>query len=325
MGGSANVFLFTNAKDEHATFLEEKAADRGIQLFRCNTEEFPDEWSVELSGDWTTQIITKDNRVLPLRSCDGVFYRRAEPPAYPHVQNPELRQWCSAEASEAWRSVVLSSEARFLFHPWRSRLSSDKLWQLKAAEGVGLDIPATVVASRRQPVIKFMSEHKSVVYKPWKQMFIDVDGITRGIYTSRLDAALVNQPGALDLVPGIYQQEIEKSYELRATIVGPDIFCCQILSQESPRAKVDWRRYDFANTPHRPYQLSEVEKARLLALMSRLRLEFGCVDLIRDTAGRLVFLEVNTNGQWLWLEHLTGLPISDAVVQWLARPATAES
>ena len=29
--------------------------------------------------------------------------------------------------------------------------------------------------------------------------------------------------------------------------------------------------------------------------------------------GRYVFVEINPNGQYLWIEHQTGLPISEAI------------
>lgn len=33
-----------------------------------------------------------------------------------------------------------------------------------------------------------------------------------------------------------------------------------------------------------------------------------------DEDGRYIFLELNPNGQWAWIEELTGLPISDTLI-----------
>lgn len=33
-----------------------------------------------------------------------------------------------------------------------------------------------------------------------------------------------------------------------------------------------------------------------------------------------VFLEINSNGQWLWIEQLTGMPISKTIAETLANP-----
>ena len=44
-----------------------------------------------------------------------------------------------------------------------------------------------------------------------------------------------------------------------------------------------------------------------------LGLSYGAVDLVLTPEGRYVFLEINPNGQYLWVEDATGLPISDAL------------
>ena len=40
-------------------------------------------------------------------------------------------------------------------------------------------------------------------------------------------------------------------------------------------------------------------------------LTFGAIDLILTPDGEYVFLEVNINGQWAYLEDMLALPISD--------------
>lgn len=53
-------------------------------------------------------------------------------------------------------------------------------------------------------------------------------------------------------------------------------------------------------------------------LHRRLGLVFGAADLIRDDAGRWVFLETNQSGQWGWLEEEAGLEIAVALADVLA-------
>ncbi|MEV4245300.1 hypothetical protein AB0J63_18065 [Streptosporangium canum] len=42
-------------------------------------------------------------------------------------------------------------------------------------------------------------------------------------------------------------------------------------------------------------------------------LTYGAIDLILTPDGRYVFLEINPNGQFLWIEDATGLPIGAAI------------
>ncbi|MNZ28723.1 hypothetical protein D3C78_459550 [compost metagenome] len=48
--------------------------------------------------------------------------------------------------------------------------------------------------------------------------------------------------------------------------------------------------------------------------MRRLNLRYGAIDFVCDPQGNLWFLEINPNGQWAWIENLTGYPIAEAIV-----------
>jgi len=56
-------------------------------------------------------------------------------------------------------------------------------------------------------------------------------------------------------------------------------------------------------------------------VVEALGLCFGAIDLIVTPDDDHVFLEVNPNGQWLWIEELTGLPISHAIADLLMEGA----
>jgi glutathione synthase/RimK-type ligase-like ATP-grasp enzyme len=61
---------------------------------------------------------------------------------------------------------------------------------------------------------------------------------------------------------------------------------------------------------------------RCVQLVDRLGLCFGAIDLALTPDGRYVFFEVNPNGQYLWIELATGLPISDAICDLLTSGAS---
>jgi glutathione synthase/RimK-type ligase-like ATP-grasp enzyme len=52
--------------------------------------------------------------------------------------------------------------------------------------------------------------------------------------------------------------------------------------------------------------------------MRRLGLEYGAIDLRLTPDGEYVFFEVNPAGQFLFVEHACGLPISAALAARLA-------
>ena len=51
--------------------------------------------------------------------------------------------------------------------------------------------------------------------------------------------------------------------------------------------------------------------------MAHFGLDYGAADLIVTPDGRYVFLEVNPNGQYGWVENMTGMPIGSAIADQL--------
>ena len=313
--------MLTNADDAHASYLVDRAKVAGVDAFRFNTELYPSRWSIVArqshSGRMAVGLCTRDRKTIYIEPTDTIIYRRPAKPSFDSVSCKAMRAWCESEADESWKSTLLSARGKFLFHPWRDRHSSDKFVQINAAIEAGLTVPDTLITSRQGELFQFFQDNQgNVVYKPWREMFIEKDGILQCIYTTLIGRKDIENKEGIALVPSTYQKCIEKEYELRVSIIGKTLLCCQILSQMSERSKQDWRKYDLKSTPYLTYEMKQEEQSKIRKLMSLLRLNFGCVDLIRAKTGELVFLEVNTNGQWLWIEHLTGLPIADTIIQW---------
>jgi glutathione synthase/RimK-type ligase-like ATP-grasp enzyme len=51
--------------------------------------------------------------------------------------------------------------------------------------------------------------------------------------------------------------------------------------------------------------------------MDMMNLKFGFEDLIKTPSDEIYFLEVNTKGNWLWIEELTGMKISKEIANYL--------
>jgi hypothetical protein len=103
---------------------------------------------------------------------------------------------------------------------------------------------------------------------------------------------------------------------VRVTLVGSKCFAVRIDSQSHEQTRVDYRRAPDLNS-YEPITLSAEATDRLQQFLRRCDLEYGAFDLIATPAGELVFLELNPVGQWLWLQHRTGLDISGAIAELL--------
>lgn len=61
-------------------------------------------------------------------------------------------------------------------------------------------------------------------------------------------------------------------------------------------------------------------QAMLLSFMNSAKLSFAAIDLIVTPDNDYVFLEANPDGQYLWIEGITGAPISKAIARTLSEP-----
>lgn len=103
-------------------------------------------------------------------------------------------------------------------------------------------------------------------------------------------------------------------------MVGDKVFACEIHSQENQRTIDDWRHYNFddlKDVKHLVHKLPSEVQDKCIRMADHFGLNFATFDLVLTPDGKYVFLEMNPNGQWLWIEDLTGLPISEAITDLL--------
>ena len=60
------------------------------------------------------------------------------------------------------------------------------------------------------------------------------------------------------------------------------------------------------------------------SLVHRFGLQFAALDLLVTPDGRYVFVDLNSNGQWGWIENQTGLPLTETLVNLLERGQKGE-
>jgi glutathione synthase/RimK-type ligase-like ATP-grasp enzyme len=123
----------------------------------------------------------------------------------------------------------------------------------------------------------------------------------------------------------IFQAYVPKRFELRVTVIGNQVFAAEIHSQLTNHTRYDWRRYDLSRTPHLRHELPPEIQDKCVRLVEQLELSYGAIDMVLTPEGRYVFLEINPNGQYLWIEEQTGLPISAALCDLLMDPSKGES
>ena len=97
------------------------------------------------------------------------------------------------------------------------------------------------------------------------------------------------------------------------------MFATAIQSQDHPETSIDWRLGDLLDLPleHKSLQLPQEVAAACGALTRSFGLRYSAIDMVLAPNGDYVFLEMNPNGQWAWIEAKAGHPIRDAIIETL--------
>ncbi len=224
-----------------------------------------------------------------------------------------------------WNKTLLGFYASLRENYWlnyyrNSYRADNKFLQKEIANKLGFNIPATIISNNKKALLEFAKRHTNIVIKMLQQDFYKMpDGEFMGFYVNRItDEQLKKYSGAKEN-PIFLQKYIKKDFEVRYTVVGEEHFICKIESQKSAVANIDWRRYDLPNTPHSIISPPSSIKEKVILMMKELSLSYAALDFIVDQSGEWYFLEINPNGQYLWIEDLTGLEISLAIANLLIK------
>lgn len=322
-----HVLIVTNRFDSHADVMIQKFHDRRVPFVRFNTDDYPNDTSINYDatdGGLPRIEFRSYGRTVTSENIRSVWYRR--PLSYnpdTAISDSQSRKFAIDEDRAFVDGIWLALEdALWVSPPANIRTAQNKPWQLKVARDLGFEIPKTLITTDPERFLDFWKKcDRQVIYKPIGMNLIkDENGKMRFAYTNKLDKSFLERTDQINLVPCLFQEYVPKQLELRITVVGESVLACAIHSQKSEKARIDWRHYDLANTPHVEYPLPTTIQEKCLNLVKRFGLRFGAIDMILTPDGRYVFLEINSNGQWLWIEQLSKIPISEALFNLLTAP-----
>jgi glutathione synthase/RimK-type ligase-like ATP-grasp enzyme len=310
------VLIVTERGDLTADFLVVELEARGADFLRLNTEDYP--MAIKLAWRPDGARMTVGGRVVDTSEIDSVWYRRPVPPAMPDDYSSEQARWASAESSEALHGVWNTLDARWVNRPDANRRAESKPDQLRRASTLGFDIPPTLVTNDAAALGRFIDSQSAVICKPLLDGLVPEDESERLFFTSRVDPKALHA-GDLGPEPYLFQALVEKTLDIRVTVIGDEIFAVGIESQGEPDSALDWRRGAHLGLRHSPMTLPEPLARQCLALCRHYGLLFGAIDLAARPDGGYTFFEINPNGQWAWLEQETGLPLRSTLAELLVR------
>lgn len=190
--------------------------------------------------------------------------------------------------------------------------AEDRLVQLEIAARAGHAVPRSIVTSDASIARAALGDH--FVVKPMTIGYFNTDDGPRAVFATILHADELDSLDFAD-APFVAQETIHARHHLRVVTVSDRAWVTSIDACGRP---LDWRRQESAHSSWTPTPDPEAA-ASALSMARAFGIGYSSQDWIRDELGRLVFLDLNPGGQWMFLPQ----EVSDEITTAIALMLTA--
>ena len=321
MSTSGIVLIVTNKTDITADLVVLEFRRRGTPYARFNTEDFPQRVQISwmLGTHGADGYIRLPHSELSLREVISVWYRRPMAPDIAEAVRSPFKEFAHRESQEALSGLWRTMDCFWMSCPDAINSASYKPRQLNLANALGFNVPKTLISNSPEVVERFQVECGQVIAKPLFSGDIQWEDERRVVFTTPVTHNDLSAMGNIRLAPTVFQEYVRKELELRVTVIGNKVLAASINSQEVNDALHDWRRASPGSLRFRSYKLPTSVSDKCVRLVAALGLTFGTIDMVKTPEGNYVFLELNPNGQWGWLETPTGDPYTTTIATLLER------
>jgi len=318
------LLIITNEADIHPNPVIDHLIEKGLPFFRFNTDKILTDYDViyEISNEKTFFEIKYKQHNLSINNTQitCVWERRPMEPlaTYDPFDDENVKKIILDEADGFIKFFRYSlTNVLWIGHPIIERQAGSKILQKIVAKEIGFRIPDTIFSNVFSTIEIF--ENKQVAIKPISSFDIEASGGNIVFYTRKKSYQDLKNIGEISFRNNVnfIEEYIEKDYELRVTVIKDTCFSAKIESQKLDLEKgaIDWRQGYDHGISFTEISIPEEIEAKCFLFLEYFNLNFGCFDFIVEKNGNHVFLECNTNGQWMWLEEEAKLPISKKLAE----------
>ncbi|GAB4431214.1 MAG: ATP-grasp ribosomal peptide maturase [Chloroflexi bacterium OHK40] len=314
------VLILTQQMDFHVDPVIQDLNERKIEVHRFDTGDFPENVTITFQAlnHESKTLVQNYDRQFWLEEVTSIWYRRPTLFRFPQSMSQAERKFAHGEARAGVGGILRSMDCLWVSHPEKIITAGYKALQLKVALQHGFSIPRTIITNNPEEVVQFYNQcNGNVIFKTLESGFvISPEEGAGSIYTNKVTEKDMEEIERVRLTTNLFQEYIEKKVELRITVIGKKLFTVAIHSQHSHKTRVDWRK-SYSDLYYEPYKLPEDIHDKCINITDYFGLNFSAIDMIVTPEGEYVFLELNPNGQWAWLEDFTGLPMKSTLVELL--------
>lgn len=306
------TLIISHHSDVNALAVKVAGANRGMECHYIPVDIYPfadlHSFNTDASG------VVASFSSVPDIDIDDVsavwFRRRAITRAFdyckPWSDEDFRRRTISAYAHGLYEWLAVHKENALWVNSTKAAAAANsKLLQLKIAVKIGFKVPRTLISNDPVRIRRFLQENEGNIVKSFIPFgWTTSEGRRIVALTSEIGLLDAENDESLSLQPAIYQEKINKKYEIRLTVFGEYEFAIKIDSQNRDEMRIDWRQAQPSKNYVSGYEMPMEIRIMVQKFMSKIGIRFGCFDFVVDENGNYIFLEVNEAGQFLWVEKL---------------------
>jgi glutathione synthase/RimK-type ligase-like ATP-grasp enzyme len=310
------ILVVSYADEDHTVGVIDRLTRAGHEVALVDLAEFPSSAGVLLAhapGEPAAYRFETPRGTLDLTRVGAVWWRRIRPFGVDHsITGSRERSFALSETEEAVLGMLESLPATWVNPQRNDQAAHHKPYQWAIAREVGLTVPRTLVTNQPGPARDFI-RHVGVGKVVYKAFLAIAEAWRETRIVREEDLARLDD---VRYAPVIFQEYIH-GVDVRVTVVGEHVLAAEI-DATSTSYPADMRMV-VGDAPVRPVDLPVGLADALRALVGRLGLVYGAIDLRRTPEGDHYFFEINPAGLWRFIEDRIDLPISDAVASTLVR------
>lgn len=308
------VLILTHQDDPHASSVRNYLNQREVENFTIVTEDLLREYKIDFSSEDLTYRIEDKGKIIELTPSWNIWNRRIMIPDRNKGMPKDLQDLVIDECEKTWDGLLMSHKGKVVNRPQNHFYANSKLDQIRFALENSMLAPDTIVTNNPFKLKDFYNKHKgNICFKLQKGAVIRTPKGNKVIYTNKVTEEQMKNASLVSSHPSLFQEYIDKEFEIRIISTDRTSTGIAIHSQDSEISKIDYRRYDLENVRYNQVEIPEEVRLFCSKMLTHYGLHFGAFDFIYSKDGRYFFLELNPNGQWLWLEEQSGYNLTKEV------------
>ncbi|MEU4169205.1 hypothetical protein AB0F46_20315 [Streptomyces sp. NPDC026665] len=305
------MILAVSVKDDlHARVVRHTALSRGYHDFHiaeCDQISGRDSLSWSSHGDTANTVLTGEGVPVPIGDVSVVWWRRttARQQAWDNAVDDHQRRLVNTESRGAFSGIFSASyQGQWISLPEATNRAADKIYQLAVARQAGFRVPRTIVSQSRSDVIEFARQVGRVIVKP----LVGVPGPL--MFTEYVDDPAAIPEESFTACPAMYQEYIPGRRHVRLNSFGEKMYAA-LIETDNLDSRTD------LNVPISRWIVPKDVAGQIAEVLRNLELRMGVIDIKLTPQGEPVWLEVNPQGQFLFLQPLLGEPLADHFLDFL--------